>query len=91
MLLGKELDAAVEFVNNLRAGNGVVNRFVVMGAAEGNVWHCDVLKLSSHGRLIEITKSWEKSLLTRMGFVKRMCSTSGKLSIAQFDESKKYF
>ena len=35
LLLGEELDAAVqEFVNNLRAANGVVNRLVVMGAAE---------------------------------------------------------
>ena len=30
LLLGEELDAAVqEFVNNLRAGNGVVNRLVL--------------------------------------------------------------
>ena len=36
LLLGEELDAAVqEFVNNLRSANGVVNRLVVMGAAEG--------------------------------------------------------
>ena len=78
-------------MNNLRAANGVVNRVVVMGAAEGIVCHRDVSKLSSHGGHIEITKSWAKSLLTRMGFVKRKCSTSGKLSIAQFDESKEIF
>ena len=72
LLLGKELDAAVqEFVNNLRAANGVVIRVVVMGAAEGIVCHRDVSKLSSHSGHIEITKSWAKSLLTRMGFVKR--------------------
>ena len=61
------------------------------GAAEGIVCHYrDVLKFS-HGGHIEITKSWAKSLLTRMGFVNRKCSTSGKLSIAQFDESKEIF
>ena len=92
LLLGKEFDAYVlEFVNNLRAANGVVNRVVVMDAAEGIVCYRDILKLSSHGGHIEITKSWAKSLLTRMGFVKRKCSTSGKLSIAQFDESKEIF
>ena len=86
------MDSAVqEFVKNLRAANGVVNRVVVMGAAEGIVSHRDISKLSSHGGHIEITKSWAKSLLSRMGFVKRKCSTSGKLSIARFDESKEIF
>ena len=61
LLLGKELDAAVqEFVNNLRAANRVVNRVVVMGAAEGIVCHRDVSKLSSHSGHIEITKNWAK-------------------------------
>ena len=80
LLLGEELDAAVqEFANNLWAANGVVNRLVVMGAAEGIISHRDVSKLSSHGGHIKITKSWAKSLLNRMGFVKRKCSTSGKI------------
>ena len=57
-------------MNNFRAANGVVNRVVVMGAAEGIVWHCDVLKLSSHGGHIQITKSWAKSLLTRIGLLR---------------------
>ena len=43
MLLGKELDGAVqEFVNTLRAENRVVNRIVVIGAAEDIVCHRDV-------------------------------------------------
>ena len=42
-----------------------------MGAAEGIVSHCDVLKLSSHGGYIAITKIWAKSLLTRMVFLLR--------------------
>ena len=49
-----------------------MNTVVVMGAAEGIVCHCDVSKLSSHGGHIEITNSLAKSLLTRMGFVKRV-------------------
>ena len=50
LLLGKELDAAVqEFVNNLRAANGVVNRVVVMNAAEGIVYHRDVSKYLTVG------------------------------------------
>ena len=92
LLLGVDLDALVqEFVNNLRAASGVVNTLVVMAVAEGIVSHRDVSKLSSHGGHIEIKKSWAKSLLQRMGFVKRKCSTSGKISLARFDESKEIF
>ena len=62
-----------------------------MGAAERIISHRDVSKLSSHGGHIKITKSWAKSLLNRMGFVKRKCSISGKISLARFDESKDIF
>ena len=68
-----------------------MNRLIVMGAAAGIISHCDVSKLSSHGGHIEITKSWAKSLLNRMGFIKRKCSTSGKISLARFDELKDIF
>ena len=78
-------------MNNLRAASGVVNTLVVIGAAEEIVSYRDISKLSSHGGHIEITKTWAKSLLQRMGFVKRKCSTSGKISLARFDESKEIF
>ena len=61
-----------------------MNTTVVMGAAEGII-------SSSHGGHIDLTKSWAQSLLRRMGFVKRKCSTSGKISIARFDECKEIF
>ena len=66
-------------MNNLRATSGVVNTLVVMGAAEGIVSYHDISKLSSHGGHIKITKTWVKSLLQKMGFVKRKCSMSGKI------------
>ena len=89
VLLRVELDGLVqEFVNNLRAASGVVNSLVVMGATEAIVSHRDISKLFFHGGHIEITKTWAKSLLQRMGFVKRKCSTSGKISLVRFDESK---
>ena len=92
VLLGVELDGLVqEFVHNLRTAGGVVNTLVVMGAAEGIVAHRDISKLLSHGGHIEVTKTWAKSLLLRMGFVKRKCSTSGKISVDQFDKAKEIF
>ena len=68
LLLSKELDAAVqEFVNNLRAANGVVNRVVVMGATQKVLFPIVIfqncLLTVEH---IEIIKSWAKSLLSRI-------------------------
>ena len=88
LLLGEELDAAVqEYVESLRKVNGSVNTLVVMGAAEGIVGARDISKLKQ----IEITKSWARSLLQRMGYVKRKCTTSAKLPSSLFDESKEIF
>ena len=92
LLLGAELDAAVqEYIQSLREANGVINTVVVMAAAEGIVSARDFSKLSSHGGHILITKSWARSLLNRMGYVKRKCSTSGKIPSAQFEESREIF
>ena len=44
-----------------------------------------------HDRHIDITNGWAQSLLRRIGFVKRKCSTSGSITIAQFDECKEIF
>ena len=51
--------------------NEVVNTIVVMAAAEGTISARNISKLSSHGGHIVITKSWARSLLSRMGYVKR--------------------
>ena len=92
LLLGVQLDTLVwEFINNLRAAGGVVNATIVMGAAEGIISYRDASKLSSNGGHIEISKSLAKSFLQRMGFVKRKCSTSGKIPVARFDELKEVF
>ena len=87
-MLGEQLDAAVqEYVESTTKVNGGVNTLVVMGAAEGIVGARDMSKLKQ----IEITKSWARSLLIRMGYVKRKCTTSGKLPPRLFDESKEIF
>ena len=92
LLLGADLDAAVqEYIQSLRMVGGVVNTLVVMAAAEGIVAVRDVSKLVSHGGHTEITKTWARSLLIRMGYIKRKCSTSGKIPMAQFEELKEIF
>lgn len=91
LLLGPELDKAVqEYVEATRAV-GVVNTAIVMAAAVGIVSARDLTKLSSHGGHIQITKPWAKSLLTRMGYVKRKCSNAGKISVTRFAELQEVF
>ena len=74
LLLGQELDKAVqEYVTATRAVGGAVNTSIVMAAAMGIVSTRDIMKLTSHGGHIHITKAWAKSLLERTGYVRRKC------------------
>lgn len=90
LLLGQELDKAVqEYIEATRAAGGVVNTAIVMAAAVGIVSSRDFTKLSSNGGYMNITRTWAKSLLNRMGYVKRKCSNAGKISpieLAQIQE-----
>ena len=38
-----------------------------------------------------LTKAWAKSLLIRMGFVKRKGSTSAKLPVPEFEKRKEQY
>ena len=92
LLLGKNLDTAVqEFVNATRKVGLVINTDIVEGAAKGIIAARDILKLAGYGGHIVITKGWAKSLLKRMGYVKRKASNAGKVSVAQFQEVKEVF
>lgn len=92
LLLGVELEQAVqEYITSLRAIEGVVNTAVVMAAAEGIVSTRDASKLTSHGGHIEITSTWAKSLLSRMSYVKRKCSNTGKVPTPLFNGIKNVF
>ena len=72
LLLGSTLDDQVkEYVTALRATAGVVNTAIVLAAAEGIVAATERSLLSQHGGSLVLTKAWAKSLLIRMGFVKR--------------------
>ena len=47
--------------------------------------------LACNGGHLTITKPWAKSLLKRMGFVKRKAGTKAKVSIEDFQEQKEQF
>ena len=92
LLLGSSLDGQVrEYVTALRATAGVVNTAIVLTAAEGIVAATDRSLLRQHGGSLVLTKAWAKSLLIRMGFVKRKGSTSAKLPVAEFEKRKEQY
>ena len=79
--LTRMLDKAVQdYITSIRAVGGVVNTAIVMAAA-GRAQ--DLVSLMQHGGHIELEKLWAKSLLGRMGYVKRKCSNAGKVSLPQ--------
>ena len=92
MMLGEQLDAAVrDYIEAMRTVCGVVNTTIVLAAAEGIIAARDLSLLVEHGGHTHLTKSWAKSLLNRMGYVKRKCSNAGKVSIFRFEEIQRDF
>ena len=75
----------------MRTVGGVVNMAVVMAAAEGIIAAQDQSLPVQHGGHIEIKKSWAKSLLGRMGYVKRKCFNAGKISLPHFKQIQENF
>ena len=85
LLLGSTLDCQViEYVVALQAG--VVNTAIVLAAGEGIVAAADCSLLRQHGGSLVLTKAWAKSLLSRIGFVKRKGSTSAKVPAPEFEK-----
>ena len=91
-LLGEALDKQVQaYLLDLREGATVVNTAIAIGCAQGLVQHYDSNLLECNGGPILLTKSWVKSLLQRMGFVKRRACSKGKVSVENFQVRKEQF
>ena len=86
LLLGEELDTAVKaYVENIRKLGGVVNTAIVLGGAEAIIANKDRSLVDT----LAPGKDWAKSLLTRMGFVKRKAThNKGKGSCEGFRGDK---
>ena len=87
LMLGKVIDTAVQdYVTAMRAVGSVVNTNICMVVAEGIVASRDQGLLAQHGGHIQITNNCARSLLTRMGYIKRKCSNAGKVAVPRFLE-----
>ena len=92
LMPGEKLGEGVKYY--LRAvckGGGVIIAAITKASATTIVRKVDRNLLSENGAAISITVNWAKSLLYRMGFVKRWESTAMKMSVSNFESVKEQF
>ena len=92
LLLGEEIDRQVkEYLKYLRERGSAVNTVIAIATAEGVVRSVDANLLACNGGGIHLTKAWARSLLNRMGMVKRRVSSKAKIDVHNFDDIKEEF
>ena len=92
LMLGEKLDKEVQYyLKAVREGGGVITTAITMASATAIVRRADRNLLSENGGPIYITVNWAKSLLYRMGFVKRRGSTAMKMTVSNFSCVKEQF
>lgn len=92
LLLGCELDDQVKsYIKDLRGKGGNVDTTVVIACAEAIVNRVDKKLLKDNGGPIDLSKTWAKSLLQRIGYVKRKATTSAKVEPSHFEELKEQY
>ena len=93
LTLGDRIDDMVQqYLIKLRECGGMVNTAITIAGARGIILKMDKNRLAENGGHINLTKSWAKSLLKRMGFVKRRGTTKvSRVTSAEFEQVKKSF
>ena len=72
LLLPEKLDCQVqEYIRELRKRGATVSTAVVVATAQDIIMNKDANLLYSNGGGIKLSDEWAKSLLNRMGYVKR--------------------
>ena len=92
LLLGEEIDRQVkEYLKYLREQGSAINTVIAIATAEGVVRSVDASLLACNGGGIHLTKAWARSLLNRMGMVKRRVYSKAKIDIHNFVGIKEEF
>ena len=63
----------------------------MIATAQGIIMNENANLLSCNGGGINLTTDWAKSLMTRMGFVKREACSKAKVDVSQFQQLKEEF
>ena len=91
-LLRENLDTEVQTIlKAMHQSGAVVNTSIAIATATGVVSKRDKSLLVENGGSVELMKNWAKSLLHRMGFVKRRGNTKAKVTVEDFEAHKKQF
>ena len=92
LILGERLDQAViQHLQAIRDEGGVINSTIVMATARGILKDQNSGLLAEHGGSVNITKTWAKSLLNRIGWVKRKGTKAARKVPANIEEIKEDF
>lgn len=90
-VLGDQDEAVQKYIRQVRLKGGVVNVRTVLAAAEGIMTKNSRHKLKKYGGHIGIEKSLGRSILRRMGYVKRKGTKATKSLVNDFDDIQKEF
>ena len=91
-LLPDELDHQVQ--EYLRKRGLPINSAVVVAAAEGILMNKNATLVSKNGEggvKVKLTDDWAKSLLKRMGYVKRKACSKAKVDVERYEQLKDEF
>lgn len=93
LLLGADIDRKVQlYIKKIRDSDGAVSNRLVVAGAKGIVLASDKSLLVENGGHVVLNKYWARSLLARMGYVKRKVSTAAsKLTVDNFEKLKADF
>ena len=80
-----------EYILSICLAGSIVNTSVAIAAAKGLLLAKNRCLLPEYGGNLELKKSWARSLLIRMGFVKCKGTTSGKITVDELDAIKSDF
>ena len=90
-MLGHLDNDVQNWIRKVRLNGGVINKRIVMAGAEAIVTKFDRKKLVKYGGNIEITQHYARSVLRRMGFVKRKGTKAVKTLPSDFEQIKNDF
>lgn len=71
LLTAKMESALIEYLRKLRLKGGIVNKLIVISAAQGIIEYYDRSVLKKYGGSLELTRTWAESFMHRMGLSKR--------------------
>ena len=78
LLIGEFDQRVFEYIKQLRAAGGIVNRNIVVAADRRIISHKKPSLLKEYGGTLELSQKWAESFLQRRGFVRRKATKAAR-------------